>query len=43
VYLFTGGLDEDVEPDMVAGDETVTAGTYPPALPRLLARTPPGR
>jgi hypothetical protein len=28
-YLFTGGLDEDVEPVMVAGDGTVTAGTYP--------------
>jgi hypothetical protein len=29
VYLFTGGLDEDVEPVMVAGDGTVTVGTYP--------------
>jgi hypothetical protein len=29
VYLFTGGLDEDVEPVMVASDGTVTAGTYP--------------
>ena len=29
VYLFTGGLEEDVEPVMVAGDGTVTAGTYP--------------
>jgi hypothetical protein len=29
VYLFTGGLNEDVEPVMVAGDGTVTAGTYP--------------
>ena len=29
VYLFSGGLDEDVEPVMVAGDGTVTAGTYP--------------
>jgi hypothetical protein len=29
VYLFTGGLDEDVEPVMVAGDGTVTGGTYP--------------
>jgi hypothetical protein len=29
VYLFTGGLDEDVEPVMVAGDGTVTPGTYP--------------
>lgn len=29
VYLFAGGLDEDVEPVMVAGDGTVTVGTYP--------------
>jgi hypothetical protein len=29
VYLFAGGLDEDVAPVMVAGDGTVTAGTYP--------------
>jgi hypothetical protein len=29
VYLFAGGLDEDVEPVMVVGDGTVTAGTYP--------------
>ena len=29
VYLFAGGLDEDVEPVMVAGDGTVTTGTYP--------------
>jgi hypothetical protein len=29
VYLFAGGLDEDVEPVMVAGDGKVTAGTYP--------------
>jgi hypothetical protein len=29
VYLCTGGLDEDVAPVMVAGDGTVTAGTYP--------------
>ncbi len=29
VYVFAGGLDEDVEPVMVAGDGTVTAGTYP--------------
>jgi hypothetical protein len=29
VYLFTGGLEEDVEPVMVTGDGTVTAGTYP--------------
>ena len=29
VYVFAGGLDEDVEPVMVAGDGTVTAATYP--------------
>jgi hypothetical protein len=29
VYIFTGGLDEDVDPVMVTGDGTVTAGTYP--------------
>jgi hypothetical protein len=29
VYLFSGGLNEDVEPVMVAGDGTVTNGTYP--------------
>jgi hypothetical protein len=29
VYLFTGGLDEDVGPVTVAGDGTVTAGSYP--------------
>jgi hypothetical protein len=29
VYLFAGGLDEDVEPVIVAGDRTVTVGTYP--------------
>jgi hypothetical protein len=29
VYLFAGGLDEDAEPVMVAGDGTVTVGTYP--------------
>lgn len=29
VYLFAGGLDEDVAPVMVAADGTVTAGTYP--------------
>ena len=27
--LLTGGLDEDVDPVTVAGDGTVTAGTYP--------------
>jgi len=29
VYLFAGGLDENVEPVMVTGDGTVTVGTYP--------------
>jgi hypothetical protein len=29
VLLHAGGLDEDVEPVMVAGDGTVTACTYP--------------
>lgn len=29
VYLFAGGIVEDVAPVMVAGDGTVTAGTYP--------------
>lgn len=29
VYLFSGGLNEDVEPVMVARDGSVTAGTYP--------------
>ena len=29
VYIFSGGLDEAVNPVMVAGDGTVTAGTYP--------------
>jgi len=29
VYIFTGGLDEEVDPVTVAGDGTVTAGTYP--------------
>ena len=29
VLLHAGGLDEDVEPVMAAGDGTVTAGTYP--------------
>ena len=29
VWVFGGGLDEDAEPVMVAGDGTVTAGTYP--------------
>jgi hypothetical protein len=29
VWVFGGGLDEDVEPVTVAGDGTVTGGTYP--------------
>jgi len=29
VWVFGGGLAEDVEPFMVAGDGTITAGTYP--------------
>ncbi|MGA8247394.1 MAG: YciI family protein [Nocardioides sp.] len=29
VYVFSGGLDEDVPPVMVAGDGAVTTGTYP--------------
>lgn len=29
MYIFAGGLDEDVDPVTVAGDGTVTAGTYP--------------
>ena len=29
VWVFGGGLAEDVRPFMVAGDGTVTAGTYP--------------
>ena len=29
VYVFSGGLDAEVNPVMVAGDGTVTAGTYP--------------
>ena len=29
VWVFAGGLSEDVEPVTVAGDGTVTAGTYP--------------
>ena len=28
-YVFTGGLDDDVEPVVVAGDGTATDGTYP--------------
>jgi hypothetical protein len=29
VFVFAGGLDEDVDPVLVAGDGTFTAGTYP--------------
>ena len=29
VYVFGGGIDEDVAPVMVTGDGTVTVGTYP--------------
>lgn len=29
MYVFGGGLDEDVEPVVVAGDGTVTDGSYP--------------
>ncbi len=29
VWVFGGGIAEDVDPVMVAGDGTVTAGTYP--------------
>jgi len=29
VYVFGGGIDEAVDPIVVAGDETVTEGTYP--------------
>ncbi|MEU9787670.1 YciI family protein [Streptomyces phaeochromogenes] len=32
VYVFGGGLDEDVAPVLVAGDGTVTDGTYPDTL-----------
>jgi len=28
VYIFSGGLDEEVGPVMVTGDGTVSAGTY---------------
>jgi hypothetical protein len=28
-YVFAGGLDDEVEPVVVAGDGTVTDGTYP--------------
>ncbi len=29
VYVFGGGIDESVDPVLVAGDGTVTEGTYP--------------
>jgi hypothetical protein len=29
VFVFAGGVDEDVDPVLVAGDGKVTAGTYP--------------
>jgi hypothetical protein len=29
VYVFSGGLDEDVEPVLVADDGTVRSGSYP--------------
>lgn len=29
VWVFGGGLAEDVDPVMVAGDGTITSGTYP--------------
>jgi hypothetical protein len=29
VYVFGGGIDEDVPPVMVSADGSVTAGTYP--------------
>jgi hypothetical protein len=29
VWVFGGGVAEDVDPVMVAGDGTITAGTYP--------------
>ncbi len=29
VFVFAGGLDEDVDPGLVACDGTVTAATYP--------------
>src|ERR1700739_1684594 len=29
VWVFGGGLAENVEPVLVAGDGTITAGTYP--------------
>lgn len=32
VYVFGGGLEENVDPVMVAGDGTVTDGTYPQTM-----------
>ncbi|OOC55084.1 MULTISPECIES: YciI family protein [Nocardiopsis] len=29
VYVFGGGIDEDVDPVLVSGDGTVTEGTHP--------------
>jgi hypothetical protein len=29
VFVFAGGMDEDVDPVLVAGDGKVTAGTHP--------------
>jgi hypothetical protein len=29
VFVFGGGLAEDVDPVLIAGDGTITAGTYP--------------
>ncbi len=29
VFVFAGGLDEDVDPVLVAGDGTVTAASFP--------------
>jgi hypothetical protein len=29
VWIFGGGMDEDVDPVLVASDGSVTAGTYP--------------
>ncbi|MFL4472943.1 YciI family protein [Paeniglutamicibacter sp. MACA_103] len=29
VYVFAGGINEDIDPVLVAGDGTITEGTYP--------------
>jgi hypothetical protein len=47
VYVFGGGIDEDVDPVLVAADGTVTEGTYqaiqcPTAAIRFW-RCPPGK